>query len=1352
MRTMKRSLFTSLISLLLCFAMLIGATYAWFTDTVTSGSNIIQSGNLDIAMYWSENNADWNNAQDTQAGPIFDYDKWEPGYTLVRYIKVKNEGSLAFKYQMLLSPNGTVDALANVIDVSYDVVTDNADFVAPTAQDKNGSLTKVGTLSDLIAESGAFVGGVLLPANKTQAEHYSGEIVICVSFHMQEDAGNEYQNNSIGTSFDITLYATQYDHESDSFGSDYDKDATWGDIPTVNVTATAPITLNDDGTLANETTMRNEEGNINVTLPAGIKFNQGISAATLSVSKIENSAANITLTGNEQTKSYDVHVEGIAADNTVPVAITIDELLPVGLNAGNFKLYHVENDVTIEMVVRANGEAPAHNTFDYDPATGNVTLYLASFSEVALVAGEATWEGEYDYSWYTPNAKEYYISNADQLAAFGALVGYMTQVQNGKYVHTPVGFYKDDEHYGDDFKDKTVHLLANIDLGDYEDANTKLIFYPIGYFYTNDKDGDGNTNDPYSTVCSFEGTFDGNGYKIANFYQNTWDIDGDYEGVYYKDAMGLFGYLVNATIKNLTVDRFSSDGEFTPTGTIAAYACNSSFENIAITNCNPRVYNTGNGGIVGIGGNSDDPDSYQLTFTNITVDNTNKITSLWGSWDTACGGLIGMFRGDGHVKMTNCHVGAQIDVYNDVCGNYQYYWYRYSGMLIGTNKNMYTDDNGYTVPETDKFEATGCTVHFGDWNGYYYCELVANSLASYTHDHQFSRLTEIASLDEIKTGDTWTKTGNFLLIDGDTKTCYHIVKDANGNLKQHLHTDAGYEDSIDEDNDGNVDLKEDKQIVYLPFNQLFTGYGWGVKHIPIYNDASKNPFKGVTILDREQANSVEKFEGRRFNGIADADGVIKEGTLISPISGRTYKLSHIFNYLESSGVPVLNGAITVSVTNLNENGTVTAELDRNFSNWADSEIVFSGGGRIRLTIQDYYYCTPTSIEIVVRNYPEGSRIRNFTYDGFQNGEGYTFQTTADHITNGKHGKYEYDFGFGPEILEYSHKINTAAVITFVPENNGSIIIAYASENVGATLKVNGEVVSRIDEAFKLNVVYIEAAKGRTYHITRGEKESGLYYVAFLPNTVTNAEHTHAYFTENQATCEKGGVTNYICLVCGNSYTEYKNALGHEWVNEPGYKETCTDHGKAPGVYCARCDKIESGCETIQPHGHQYVNGFCQCSSDACHEPEKVTNIKYEVDFTTGTSTDYTDYGTNSFFKPNGNIDMSNNKNFLILKTISDTEHSYIEFTVDQAVTFYAKVSSTDRGKTSKFVLMSVNAEGQEAEVASKFHQGKAEVVVEGVSGHTLVYTLQAGTYRFYCTSTDRVGRLMTMKISTTLVN
>ncbi len=1321
MTSTKRSLLISGISLVLCFAMLLGSTFAWFTDIAVSNGNIIQTGNLDIGMYWSENNADWHNTEGIGANPIFSYNKWEPGYTEVRYIKVTNDGSLAFKYQMLLSPNGEVGRLAEVIDVSYDVVTGNDSFIAPTSKSSMGSLRTVGTLKDLINNNGSVAGGVLLPSTLTEEGYYSGEIVICVAFHMQESAGNEYQESSIGTTFDIKLYATQFDFESDSFDNGYDDEATWPEIPSVGNSASADVETDANGNVAAATTISGE--GMSASIPTGVKLANGASKLTLSVNTVDESAANVAVSDGENIRSIDVHIDGVASDNTVPMAITITEALPVGLNLGNFTLHHVENGNTVAMTLLADGETPVHNNFSYDPATGDVVLYLASFSEIALVAGEAVWKGIYDYSWYSANADVYYIANADQLAAFGAIVGGM----NGQTQ--------------DSFTGKTVKLMANINLGDYEDANTNVIFYPIGYYYNRDDSA------PYSTVYSFKGTFDGDGRKISNFYQNTWEIKGDYDGNYYKDAMGLFGYVVNGTIKNLTVDHFSSDGEFTPTGVIAAYACNSTFENIAITNCNPRVYNTGNGGIVGIGGNSDDPDSYKLTFTNITIDNTNKITSLWGSWDTACGGLVGMFRGAGHVKMTNCHVGAQIDVYNDVCGNYQYYWYRYSGMLIGTNKNMYTDDQGYTVPETDKFEATGCTVHFGDWNNYYYCELVANSLASYTHDHQFSRLTEIASLSEIKNGDKWTKTGNFLLIEGDTKTCYHIVKDANGNLVQHKHEDEGYEEV-----GGETVLKENNQIVYLPFNQLFTGYGWGVKHVPIYNDETQNPFKGVKILDRE-ADSVEKFEGRRFNREVTADGiVIKEGILGSPVSGRHYKLNHLFNYLESSNVRVLDGAITITVTNLDENGNVTATLQRDPNNWGDSVLTFSGGGRIRLTIQDYYYCTPTSIEIEVRNYPSGSKIRNFTYDGFANDHDYHFNAQADHITNGKHGAYEFDFGYGYEILDYAHKLDSKGSIKFTAPVDGIFTIGYASQNVGSGIKytVNGgsaKELDRINEPFELHVVQLNMEKGKTYEFTRVTSECGIYYVGYVPKESIPNDHTHTYYDETTATCTQGGQLVEICLVCGHKEAAVNvGKLGHDLAYEPGYEETCTDNGKTAGYYCTRCDHVESGCETIKAHGHNYVNGFCHCEDEACHQPQSINNILSEVLFSTGNANDYSDYGTNSFFQPHGSCDMSNDKKYLIMKTDSLGNNAYIEFTVTQAVTFYVKVSSTGRENISKFVLRNVDGT-QETNINSVFHPDDATIHVEGVSGHTLVYTLEAGTYRFYCTSTDRVGRVMAMTVS-----
>jgi len=716
--------------------------------------------------------------------------------------------------------------------------------------------------------------------------------------------------------------------------------------------------LSIDGKVSESVTLAS--GEVSAYVPVGVLLEDGVSSLTLTV--IPLTSSGIPAGEGEKVASYDVHISGISKDNTVPIIIDLGAVMPKYLNMGNYKIYHIENgEEKIMTLVASREELIAHNQFIYEPETGKVTVAMATFSEIALVSAKAVWEGEVDYSWYTETIEEnsynteFTIANADQLAGFSAIVG---------------GMAKDKNIEIDDFSGKTVKLLSDIDLGYSETKENNNIFYPIGYYnstYSYEKVSDVSVT---SNVSSFEGVFDGNGHTVKNFYQNTWDMFGDYNNGYsgtpnhYKDAMGLFGYVYGGTVKNLTVNNFSSDGEFTPTGVIAAYASNATFENIAITNCNPRVYNTGNGGIVGIGGNSDDPDAYKLTFTNITIDNTNKITALWGSWDVACGGLVGMFRGAGHAYMTNCHVAAQMDVYNDVCGNYQYYWYRYSGMMIGTNNNMTTDANGYTVPETSKFHAENCTVHFGDWNNYYYCELVDNSLASYTHDHQFSRLTEVDSIDvENKTITIDGKTTaiptsgrvNYVVVNGDAEgteyaTCYHFKDNAVWN-----HANAGYED-FDLDGNGELDdLKENNQHIYLPFNQLFTGYGWGVKHIPVHSENGTDYFDGITI-HTNTASSEEKF-------------AIKDGAKKEYNTGDSISIGEIFqavqNNAEFNPNAIQQGKVQVFISPADANSIASGKYTPNNTDWKAGTLSFSGSGKAIVTITDYHFCKATSIEISI---------------------------------------------------------------------------------------------------------------------------------------------------------------------------------------------------------------------------------------------------------------------------------------------------------------------------------------------------------------------------------------------------
>jgi len=736
----------------------------------------------------------------------------------------------------------------------------------------------------------------------------------------------------------------------------------------------------ENGIVTEEMTI--EDQGITVTVPAGTKLAEGESMLTVVVTPKEESDAGLTLDKSQVLMPMDVHVDGIAADNAAPLTIHLGKIMPENLNMGNYTVYHVENGMANEMtLIAATEEFTAHNQYKYT-LDGELTLYMATFSEVAVVSEKAKWEGGFDYSWYDADATELEIRNADQLAAFGAIVGGMKKVtdmdDDGSYVYS-------EEIIQDSFSGKTVKLMANISIGDTVADNGK-VFYPIGY-YNNDGTYEKTNAAITSGFKTFEGIFDGNGNTISDFYQNTWEMKGDHNWYdatlqYYRDGMGLFGKVYGGTVKNLTVDNFKSDGEITTTGVIAAYAdCGATFENISIFNCNPRVYNIGNGGIVGCVGwyaNTTTENENKVSFRNITVDNSNKISALWGSYDVACGGIVGQYYptsgqtnaiDNAGIYMENCHVSAQMDVYNDVCANYQYYAYRYTGMLIGSvRENLPADENGHVYPNMDGITASGCTVHFGDWNDYYYCELVANSLASYTHDHQMSRLEQVAKVEGTTItpleGEAFTvpasgrynyvvvknkdkETGMWIHGDGhDFAECYHFV-----NGVQHFHDVA---DSDNPDPTETVDgvegvLKEDKQLVYREFNNLVTGYGWGVTSRGLSN------IEGVTKLDVEHSDnekSVEKF--------AAVSNEVKSYT-----TNGTVKIGELFAAKSGAIVEIKGDKVQVTVSPADKDSTASGTYAANTTDWTQGTLTFTGIGAATITITDYYFCTPTTIEVEV---------------------------------------------------------------------------------------------------------------------------------------------------------------------------------------------------------------------------------------------------------------------------------------------------------------------------------------------------------------------------------------------------
>lgn len=231
-KSTKRALLSSAFAILICVAMLIGTTFAWFTDTASTGVNKIQAGNLDIEVKYTLDGENWNDLDG--ATDIFQKGLWEPGHTEVVALKFKNNGNLALKYSINM----------NIVDETAGVNKFNQEY-------KLSDYLKVKTLSQEASGIGDICIGMAFSARNdglgytatanfkdaTVLDHdlflAPGEVgnYLIMKVYMPETVGNEA--NAISTekaasiNFGLNVVATQIPYEKDSFGNTYDKDATY---------------------------------------------------------------------------------------------------------------------------------------------------------------------------------------------------------------------------------------------------------------------------------------------------------------------------------------------------------------------------------------------------------------------------------------------------------------------------------------------------------------------------------------------------------------------------------------------------------------------------------------------------------------------------------------------------------------------------------------------------------------------------------------------------------------------------------------------------------------------------------------------------------------------------------------------------------------------------------------------------------------------------------------------------------------------------------------------------------------------------------------------------------------------
>ena len=348
-----------------------------------------------------------------------------------------------------------------------------------------------------------------------------------------------------------------------------------------------------------------------------------------------------------------------SADIIVPVVITLPE------NAGN----------------------------EYMSKTCSIAYSVEALQGNAPIPDE--WDGTIDTDWFfdDPDATEYTLSSAEQIAGLAALIDGTAPIPADVEISLPVTM-----------EGKTFFLDSDVDLYAEDENGDPICFEPIGS-YRNDQ--------------AFKGTFDGQGHTIYNLNQNTWALN---NGYYYGDlGMGLFGLVEDAHIKNLNIDNANISGESAIVGIIAGCSYGeTTFENITISNSRGADYQYYAGGIVGWA-------SGTQTFINCIVDESTTLAAQWGDFDNSTGGIIGGCGSTAEILIKDCTVACRIDAYNDVTSSYQWYAYRRCGMLIGNTGKTTTTEDGNTIAAAPQLTCENVTVIYGDWADYTYCEFAGKS-------------------------------------------------------------------------------------------------------------------------------------------------------------------------------------------------------------------------------------------------------------------------------------------------------------------------------------------------------------------------------------------------------------------------------------------------------------------------------------------------------------------------------------------------------------------------------------------------------------------------------------------------
>ena len=522
----KRALLTSVMALVMCVVMLVGTTFAWFTDTARTSVNKIQAGNLDVMLEMKNPNytvggtekewipAEGETLQFKKAGGTNQELLWEPGCTYeLPALRISNNGNLKLKYKVQITGINANRGGAKLNEVIDWTISNDGTPIAGTNE------------YALDAKNGAMVDSDILT----------------IKGHMDEMANNDYQGLIID-GVGITVYATQMTGEYDSSVNDYDKNATYP-VEIVSVIENAAMTANKDvGGNVTDYTYENSDKTVKTTVPASAVADSTVSpTVTIKPTDVHADASVAIKANGKDAIAYDISVANLITNNSEKVTVNIY----VGKNLTGVQVYH--KDALMDA-----------SDFSYNAATGIVTIKTATFSpfSIAFDAPIALGRDEASYTLEQFNAlteipkgiKTVYLNIGDvSLADDDVTVG-------NKDICDMWTWDRNTDHYvGDILEDgRKVYMVRDTDTI-YSSNKPGITLYISGSVKDNPEGGLNQSNShaitfsiPDASNVVFTKDFTVNGY----FRMSTG----------WSDGRNLGGAFYNRTVKSVLFDHSTFNG------------------------------------------------------------------------------------------------------------------------------------------------------------------------------------------------------------------------------------------------------------------------------------------------------------------------------------------------------------------------------------------------------------------------------------------------------------------------------------------------------------------------------------------------------------------------------------------------------------------------------------------------------------------------------------------------------------------------------------------------------------------------------------------------------------------------